>query len=106
MKALGTASGRGCDRPGFRESPIPGRRRNSGPPAHNHRLRPTPLVDYAGFHGLPGNAPPDKNERYRLFPAKLHENCPQPPADATSMRSTVTTTRARERDAFARNEAP
>src|SRR5438874_5277115 len=98
------ASGREYDRSPDRERSRRADRRSFGRLAPSHRLKPSPHVDYEGFHVHFGDRSPEKIARCRQCRPMLRANFLRGRVGWTNMKLPATTTMARERDAFAPSE--
>ena len=71
------ASGQEHDRPRRRKLSCRADWRNFGLPRRNRRLKPSPHVDYEGFHARSGNLLPEKDARRQPCQQELRANCRQ-----------------------------
>jgi hypothetical protein len=94
------ASGQERDRP--RRRKLSGRAdwRNFGLPGPSHRLKPSPHVDYEGFHARSGNLLPEKDARRQPCQQELRANCRQ---RIRNIRQSTSPSQIRNRKSATRN---
>src|SRR5207237_10004255 len=98
------ASGLEYDRSRDRERSRRADRRSFGRLAPSHRLKPSPHVDYEGFHAHLGDRSPEKIARCRQCRPMLRANFLRRRVGWTNMKLPATTTMAQETRALAPSE--